>query len=259
MSDLASRTLLVIPCFNESPRVRPFLQSLREQFRNDDRVSVLVVDDGSGAEEQARMHAIVEAERAQWPRLRPLLAIEINQGKGGAIYAGWAAHEGEGFLAFVDADGSCRASEVARLIEEARAGGFEHAVFASRVKMLGRDVERRWTRHLLGRVFATLVSELLAIPVYDSQCGLKVVPRAAFERIRPVLEIRRFAFDAELLCALWDAGVRVEEVPVHWHEVAGGKVRILRDSWRMFRDVWDIRTRRQSKAWRVVAASPARS
>ena len=99
-------------------------------------------------------------------------------------------------------------------------------------------------RHLLGRVYATLVSELLAVPVYDSQCGLKLVPRAAFERVADRLEVRGFAFDVELMVALLDTGCAIQEVPIDWHEVPGGKVSLLRDSWRMARDVWRIRARR---------------
>jgi hypothetical protein len=118
------------------------------------------------------------------------------------------------------------------------------AFFASRIKMLGRRVDRLLKRHLLGRVYATLVSELLQVPVYDSQCGLKMVPRAAFEKVRDRLVVKDFAFDVELMVSLLDTGCEISEVPIHWHETPGGKVNLLKDSWRMARDVWRIRQRR---------------
>lgn len=215
-------------------------------------VSVLVVDDGSGQSEAAATGASIERLRPRHSCLLPLFVLPDNVGKGGAIYAGWATAEPNiDWLAFVDADGSCSATETARLINMARALPLSDlqppAFFASRVKMLGRSVERQFKRHLLGRVFATLVSELLNIPVYDSQCGLKLTPRTAFQRIQPRLTITGFAFDVDLLAALLDHGTAVIEVPIDWHEEPGGKVHLLRDSWRMARDVWEIRSARQPR------------
>jgi hypothetical protein len=180
--------------------------------------------------------------------LAPLLELPENLGKGGAVYAGWAVAAAEAqWLGFVDADGSCSAAETARLIQLARAmaAGSRQALFASRVKMLGRSVERQFKRHLLGRVYATLVSEGLTIPVYDSQCGLKLVPQAAYQRIQTRLDVTGFAFDVDLMATLLASGTAVQEVPIDWHEEPGGKVHLLRDSWRMARDVWRIRQKRR--------------
>ena len=110
--------------------------------------------------------------------------------------------------------------------------------------MLGRQVDRHFKRHLIGRVFATLVSELLHIPVYDSQCGLKLIPNSAFQEVRARLSLTGFAFDVDLLVKLLDSNHPVREEPIDWHETPGGKVRLIRDSWRMARDVLRIRATR---------------
>jgi glycosyltransferase involved in cell wall biosynthesis len=182
----------------------------------------------------------------------PMKRLSENMGKGGTVYAGWLDHCRSDYVGFVDADGACPASEVARLISILQGLETNHtstALFASRVKMLGRRVDRLFTRHLLGRVYATLVSELLDVPVYDSQCGLKIVPRRAYEAVAAKLQIKGFAFDVELMVALLDTGCQIEEVPIDWSEVPGGKVKLFRDSWRMARDVLRIRSGRS--AWRL--------
>ena len=248
--------LLVIPCFHESGRIVPFLESLSVELASDPELNVVVVDDGSGTEEQARMRAIVEQQRLRWPALRPLMPLQSNVGKGGAVYAAWRSEPAVPLLAFVDADGSCAAYEVRRLIQEARSQP-SSAIFASRVCMLGKRIERDFHRHLIGRIYATIVSEVLGILVYDSQCGLKIVPGAAFAKIQSLIEVPGFAFDVELLCLLIDSGCPVREVPIDWHETAGGKVRLLQDSFRMFRDVLAVCRRRQTDAWRAVCGANA--
>lgn len=243
-------THVVIPCFRESQRLPRFLAELCQAMDALGGVVVQVVDDGSGATELEATTEIIEALRQRHPCLLPLLALGENLGKGGAVYAGWdlAAPDTQ-WLAFVDADGSVSAGEVARVLGLARSLPADSqalpALFASRVKMLGRTVDRHFKRHLLGRVFATLVSELLHIPVYDSQCGLKVMPRSAFQAIQQRLTITGFAFDVDLLAALIDHGTPVVEVPIDWHEEPGGKVHLLRDSWRMACDVWKIKQTRR--------------
>ncbi len=246
MTPAAASVHLVVPCFRESGRIGVFLPELCQAMTRLGGVQIQVVEDGSGPEETAAMKAVVEGLRSSFPCLLPLKVLPKNLGKGGAVYAGWADHGGAQWLGFVDADGSCSAREVERLVRLLPSSGSPPcALFASRVKMLGRRVERLLKRHLLGRIYATLVSEMLDIPVYDSQCGLKLVPRPAFEKIAPGLQVNGFAFDVELMTALLDGCCEVVEVPVDWHETPGGKVRLLHDSWRMALDVWRIRQARR--------------
>jgi dolichyl-phosphate beta-glucosyltransferase len=244
-------TGLILPCFRESARLPGFLEELCAAMDRLDNVEVLVVDDGSGAAECDATRARVEAARARHPCLRPMLELPRNIGKGGAVYAGWNECAGCEWLGFVDADGSVPAGEVVRLIELAKGeSNPPRALFASRVKMLGHKIDRQLKRHLLGRIYATLVSELLDVPVYDSQCGLKLVPAAAWRRIKPALTVNGFAFDAQLLLALLHSGCEVIEVPIDWHETPGGKIRLVRDAMRMTRDVLAIRHRSRGSDWR---------
>jgi glycosyltransferase involved in cell wall biosynthesis len=281
--------LLVVPCFHESGRIAPFIRDLAEAFDDSDPIRILLVEDGSGDAEQVQFMHVVRPLIAGRALFEEPLLLPGNLGKGGAIYEGWSRHSGQPWLAFADADGSCSAREIRRLMELALGGShystfdlelaakkavatrttstttatfawFAHsqpaslparvAYFGSRIKMLGHRVDRRLKRHLLGRIYATLVSELHDIDVYDSQCGLKIVPRDVWETLMPCLKQRGFAFDVELLAALIDAGVDVREIPIDWHEVPGGKVRLLQDSLRMFAAVVAIKRQRNSAKWR---------
>ncbi|MDD5350204.1 MAG: hypothetical protein PHQ12_08335, partial [Chthoniobacteraceae bacterium] len=192
---------------------------------------------------------LMERIRPQHPMVRPALFLERNEGKGAAILRGWdtALEDGaeeNGWVGFLDADGAVPAREVARVLGTiAAAPQTRRSLFASRIQMRGRTVKRRLKRHLMGRVFATLVGTLIDPRIYDSQCGFKLIPAAAYRRIRPVMEEKRFAFDVELLAALNHYGFPVEEIPVDWEDIPGSKVSLVRDAWRMFRAVRAIRRR----------------
>lgn len=238
--------LLTVPCFRESTRLRPFLADLCRELSPLGGIAILVVDDGSGGEELEKLNGLVEEFRSNNSFLHPVLSLPQNIGKGGTVYAGWRAHENEDMLMFADADGAVPAQEIARLITTIRSANVpRHAWFASRIKMLGRTVQRLFHRHLFGRVYATLVSELLHVPIYDSQCGCKVVPRIVFEEIQEKLTLTGFAFDVDLLMALLSVHCDITEFPVDWSEIPGGKIHLFRDSWRMFRDVARLRLKWQ--------------
>lgn len=240
---------IVIPCYQESGRIGPFLAELCAVVEEAGGVTLRVVEDGSDAAEVGRMREILAPLCAQHAHLLDPLFLPSNLGKGGAVYAGWNLEKTADWLGFVDADGSCSAAEVLRLIKLARERPTPHtALFASRLDQFGGQVQRQWRRRLIGRVFGLLVSTLLRIRIHDSQCGLKLVPRTIYERISPALRIHGFAFDVELLATLHDSGCPVEEIPIAWHETPGGHVHLIRDSLRMARDVMAVRRMRQQRA-----------
>ncbi len=241
---------LVVPCFRESLRLPRFLPALCGTMEATGGVTIQVVDDGSGEPEVQATRRCVEELRRSHACLLPLLELPDNQGKGGAVYSAWdTAPKDADWLAFVDADGSVPAVEVDRLIRELRESKTPpRAIFASRIKMLGRSVDRQLKRHLIGRIYATLVSELLHIPVYDSQCGFKIVDAESWRAISNNLSVRGFAFDVELMTSLLDHGGDIVEIPIDWHETPGGKIHLFRDSWRMFRDVLRIRKCRHTRS-----------
>lgn len=225
--------VLVVPCYNEAERLPRYLPHLAAALADTDCL-LQVVDDGSRSPEVAAIGRLVDEWRRRLPdRIAPLLALPANQGKGAAIRAGWRAHPGSRLLGFVDADGAISPPEVRRVVDLAFATPGD-AFFASRVKMLGRRVDRTFTRHLMGRVFATAASLRLNIPVYDTQCGLKIIPGPVFDHSTAAFAEDGFAFDLELLVALLDQGYSIQEIPIDWTHIAGSKIHFVRDSIRIY-------------------------
>ena len=221
-------TLLVIPAFNESRRLPQFLEELAKVLDSPtlrERVSVVVVDDGSKADESEKMAGACEKWKAQ------ILVLEENVGKGGAVYAGWdQAAEDVVTLAFVDADGAVPAKEVARLMKlylaPAGPGRAGAALYAVRQQEDTAKVKRTPLRRALGGVFRRIVRVLFRLPVPDTQCGFKIVPRSAYEQVKPSLQERKFIFDVELTLRLVEAAIPLRHQPVAWRESPGTTLRI---------------------------------
>ena len=171
----------------------------------DDRVSLVLVDDGS----TDRTLDLLRSIERDTSRVT-VIALPRNRGKGEAVRAGLvsALAADPSWLGYVDADMATPASEILRLLDVAAGTPGVDVVLGSRVALLGRDVQRSAFRHYTGRVYATLASLVLAKAVYDTQCGAKLFRRTnAFDRSIVAPFRSRWAFDVELLGRLESAGV----------------------------------------------------
>ncbi len=238
---------LVIPSYNDGERLARYLPELCQELEGAGQaVRLQVVDDGSAPAQRDRLRELVCEAQARHAFVQPPIFQEKNEGKGAAILRGWeAAGETAEWLGFLDADGAIPAREVRRLIGRlgSSAPSAPTALFASRVQLRGRVVNRSLRRHLLGRVFASMVGTWIDPHIYDSQCGFKLIPAAAWNKVRPLLREKRFAFDVELLAALNHHGCAVEEVPIDWTDIPGSKVSLLRDPLQMALSIKKIRER----------------
>ena len=225
-SDPATTTFfLALPCHNEGERLARFLPGLCHSIEKSGlRVSILPVDDGSDPDHREQYRKLMEAQGDRFPFLLPFFHLDFNRGKGQAIYSGWTVAKKEDFLAFADADGAVGPDEVIRVLrqiaDDAQASG---KLFAgSRIEDAHTRVERHLLRHLTGGLFRSLVKVLFGLPIDDTQCGFKVLPRSFFRDHRSGLKETGFAFDIELLYRAVEAGLELVPVAVSWKEVSGG-------------------------------------
>ena len=211
--------------------------------REREPIACLGLDDGSDRGEVQQLSQLVASLRdrapEEGPQLLPPLLHPVNTGKGGAVLRGLMQGGNHSLLGFVDADGAVGAREIVRAESYFRQNTDRlDALFGSRVKMLGRRIERSLLRHLSGRIFATLVAVSTGLDAYDTQCGLKLLRQDAFQAIKDRWSVHGFAFDVELCLLLHNSGKVVEEFPIDWSDQPGSKVHMLRDSIRM---AWMVR------------------
>ncbi len=217
-------THVVVPCFDEAERLDP--GAFAELAERIDRI--IFVDDGS-ADATA---SIVEEYAARTGGPFEVIRLPKNVGKAEAVRIGLLAaiDRGATVVGYLDADLATPPAEMARLVEIAQEQPHRTAVLGSRVALLGHSVNRRPSRHYLGRLYATAASLTLGVPVYDTQCGAKVF--RVGEPLRLALADPfhdRWSFDVELLGRLLShpgqAAEPIIEIPLgHWHDVAGSSV-----------------------------------
>jgi hypothetical protein len=120
-------------------------------------------------------------------------------------------------------------------------------VLGSRIQRLGARVERSPLRHYAGRLFASLASIVLRLPVYDTQCGAKMfrgTNELAYAFAEPFLS--KWIFDVEVIARLQRAAApaslsqRLFELPLReWRDVAGSKLSTSRGA-AAFLELWRI-------------------
>jgi dolichyl-phosphate beta-glucosyltransferase len=226
---LEPQVIIVVPCYNEEHRL-PADQFLR--FLGRSEVLFVFVDDGSRDKTLARLESMREGNENRIFVLRS----PANQGKAEAVRMGFnfALNQNAGFIGYWDADLATPLDAIPQFMEVFDIRPDLDMVFGSRVKLLGRHVHRRTARHYLGRVFATVVSVMLRLPIYDTQCGAKIFRISADTRCLTAEAFRtRWVFDVELLARYIRqlgspqlAAQRIYEYPLHaWEDVGGSKVR----------------------------------
>jgi dolichyl-phosphate beta-glucosyltransferase len=171
---------------------------------------------------------------------RPLVTLMTQpvRGKGAAVRK--AMMESRGQYRFIcDADLAMPIEQVSRFLPPS-ADGYGVAI-GSREAPGAMRYGEPWYRHLMGRVF-NLIVRIRAVPgIQDTQCGFKCFTRESALDIFGRQVIDGWAFDVEVLHIAQLLGTPIVEVPIDWYYGAGSRVRPLRDSWNMVREVERIR------------------
>lgn len=223
---------VVVPCYNEETRLA--VDVFRRFLTGVEPVDFVFVNDGSRDRTDVRLDEI----RAGWEERVTILGLDRNRGKAEAVRLGMlqAIRSGYPFVGFWDADLATPLGAIPELYRVLESHPRTEWVFGSRVRLLGRSIDRRALRHYLGRVFATATSLTLDLPVYDTQCGAKlfrIVPDSGEIFERPFTS--RWIFDVELIARLIQqrrdrAGEQAADViyeyPLgEWQDVQGSKLK----------------------------------
>ena len=242
---MPTRLQLVIPCYNEAARLDTAAFVRFATARSD--VALLFVDDGSTDSTAQVLAGLAEkcAGRAD------TLLLPRNGGKARAVQRGIVAaiEKQPQLVGYWDADLATPLDAIDEFIEVLETRPDIDIVMGSRVKLLGRRIDRHAYRHYAGRLFATAASLALGLGVYDTQCGAKIFRvNPSIQRVFATPFVSKWVFDVEVLARYADvvgterAASSIYELPLTaWTDVPGSKVKMRH----ALRALWDI-----ARIWR---------
>ena len=249
----AFRALVLIPVYDHEHAIAAMVEGVLASGE-----TCLLVDDGSRASCAAVLDALAAAHA---PRVQ-LLRLPHNQGKGGAVLAGFAeaARLGYTHVLQIDADGQHDPRDIPRFLAQARQSP---AKIVSGVPQYDESVPKgRLYGRYLTHVWVWINTWSLAIR--DSMCGFRVYPLAPVLRLIAEEPIgKRMDFDTDMIVRLFWRGVGVINLPtrvtypsdgVSHFDVWRDNVRITRMHTRLF---FGMLRRSPRLLWRRIGGAAA--
>lgn len=238
------KTAIIIPCYNEETRLKSeeFLDFLKKV----PNLNFFFVNDGS----KDNTLEVINKMAEQSPRCH-VVDLQKNQGKAFAVFSGFnvAFKDDYEYIGFWDADLGTPLDVIPKFTDLLDPGKYQ-SVFGCRIQRLGSNIRRKPSRHYIGRFFATLISHILKLPVYDTQCGAKLFRNGDdIKKAFSVPFMTKWVFDVELIARLQKISKArdvnfadtVYEYPLEkCYDVAGSKVK-FRDGFRALFDLLKIK------------------
>jgi dolichyl-phosphate beta-glucosyltransferase len=228
---------VITPCFNEEKNIRKNIKKIDEYLASRfERYEIIAVNDGS-----------LDGTGWELAEIQKKINLRIidnskNQGKGGAVRDGILASSPENeIVMFLDSDLGIPIEELENFIREVKDG--YDVVIASRF-VPGLKIVRpvQFHRRIMEKVFRLIRMAITSNwNVKDTQCGFKVFKRDAAMKIFPILTVKRWAFDAEVIFVASKYKYNIKELPIHLQNPPSRSLRMLRDPANMVLDLLKIR------------------
>ncbi len=228
---------LLIPMYNEAKTVGKTLHEvssyMKETFSSD--YEILFVNDGS----RDGCERIVSEYPDSAVRL---VSYGENRGKGHAIRTGVKEARGEVIL-FTDCDLAYGTGVIKEFYDVLAAEGGPDVAVGSRALHPEGYAGYTRLRRLVSRAYLLFLKVAGGLRLSDSQCGCKGFRAGVAKTIFSYAEVDRFAFDFEAILLGQRLGASFAEIPVKVERHGESKVRLIKDTLRMLRDLAKMKKR----------------
>ena len=190
---------IIVPCYNESDRLP--VNKYFDFLKLNKKVKIIFVNDGSTDNTKNLVNKLFN----EFPKQIKILSYKINKGKGNAVRDGflYAVRQNmNGNLAYLDADLSTSLEECKLLSE--KINDKVKFVFGSRIRRSNNIIKRKFHRFIIGRTIASIISLIIGVSIYDTQCGCKIMDQKLVKLSFEKAFLSRWLFDVEIFLRLID-------------------------------------------------------
>lgn len=204
-----SKTLVIIPTYNEKENIEAIIRAVFSQENNFD---VLIVDDSS-PDGTANIVYKLQSEFSN-------LFIEVRKEKNGlgtAYIHGfkWALAKGYEYIMEMDADFSHNPDDLIKLYNACALDGADYSIGSRYVNNKINVVQWDFKRLFLSYFASKYVRIITGIPIYDTTAGFVCYHRKVLESINlDKIEFVGYAFQIEMKFNAWKRGFKHKEVSI---------------------------------------------
>jgi len=196
---------IIIPAFKQQRTITKDLLNIKavlDKIRYD--YEVIIVADGCEK-------TYLQAKKASSSKIK-IYKLKQNQGKGNTIRFGMKKAKGD-YIAFLDAGMEINPNGLSMLLEHLE--WYNADIIVGSKRHLASIVNYPLERKILSLSYYWLVKLLFGIKVKDTQAGIKIFKRKVLERVLPVLLIKSYAFDIEIISVAKRFGfTKIYEAPI---------------------------------------------
>jgi len=230
---------IVIPAFEESLKIARDVEAAAAFLKGEGLAGeIIVVDDGS------RDDTAATARSAEIPPDVHLNVIryDTNRGKGYAVRTGMAASKGD-YVMFADSGGCVPYENALRGLGMLKSGACDLAHGSRKLHESRIQRPQAWYRRILSRIFRRVIICALKIPagLTDTQCGFKLYRGDIARVLYGACIIDGFMFDVEVIMRARRAGYSIREFPIEWTSDRDSRLSLMRNAWRVLRELLTIR------------------
>lgn len=228
---------VILPCYNEEKIIKKSMETIIKFSKENPQYEFIFVNDGSTDKTLQIMEKIINKSK---PKNLRLISYKLNKGKGRAIKEGVLKANG-GYICFTDCDLAYSLDHLILLVNNLEKYDI---VIGSRALLPDNRKELSLSRAIAGRTYNFLSRLILNLSFLDMQAGLKGFRNHTINNTFNKQIIKDFSFDVELLYLAKKNKYSIGEIPATLsssHKYKNSKVNLIKDSFRMFVDLFKIK------------------
>ena len=225
-----------VPMYNENRVIAKSAKTLSQYMsENFEDYEIVFCSDGStdGCDKTV--------EALNLPNVR-VIGYEKNQGKGCAVRTAILAATGDVRM-FTDADLAYGTGVIKQVADAFANNPDAEMVIGSRNLDKSGYEGYTFLRKIMSKVYIKVLCIAGGFKLSDSQCGCKAFRADAAEKIFSRCEVNGFAFDFEAILWAVKMKMKIVEIPVRVIHHGESKVRIIRDTLKMLKDLAEMKKR----------------